>query len=89
MEGISGISPVIKKIEFVFRGKIAVLLEDGRKIIVPLSFFPSIKKLNEIQRKKWYIIDDQMFSFDECNEIFHIEQILGKEVEYRYQFSAV
>jgi hypothetical protein len=86
MEGIIKVRPVIKKISFDTKAKITIILEDGRFIIVPLYYFPSIKKLTMLQKRKWYILDDQMFSFDDCNEVFHIEQILGKEAEYSYHF---
>jgi hypothetical protein len=55
-------------------------------VSVPLQYFPSIKKLNTDQRKKWYILDREMFSFDDSSEVYHIEQILGKENIYKYSF---
>jgi len=84
MEGLYRIKPKIKKIDFIERGKFKIELKDGRAILVPISYFPSIKKLNKDQRNKWYIIDDQMFSFEKSNEVFHIEQVLGKENEYKF-----
>jgi hypothetical protein len=42
--------------------------------------------LTREQREKWYVLDEQMFSFDDCDEIFHIEQVLGTENNYRYSF---
>ncbi len=84
MEGLYKIKPAIKKIDFVERGKFKIELKDGRVILVPIGFFPSIKKLNKLQRNKWYIIDDQMFSFEASDEVFHIEQVLGKENEYKF-----
>ena len=84
MEGAIGIKPVIKKISFPSAGKMQIHLEDGRLIVVPLSLFPSIKKLPPSVRKRWYIMDDELFSFDGSNEVFHIEQVLGKEEEYKY-----
>lgn len=44
VEGYWNITPKIKHVSFPIRGKMAVKLEDGRIIIVPLSSFPSIKK---------------------------------------------
>ncbi len=84
MEGVIGIKPVIKKIAFPAQGKMQINLEDGRAIVIPLSLFPSIKKLPPSIRKKWYVMKDELFSFDGCNEVFHIEQVLGKEEEYKY-----
>ncbi len=86
-EGIKGLSPVIDKIKFEHRGKMTVLLEDGRILIVPLSLFPSIKKLSEVQRKRWHISDGQIILFKDCAEVFHIEQFLGTENLYRYSFT--
>ncbi len=84
MEGIIGITPTIKKISFLPSGKMQIVLNDGREVITPLSFFPSIKKLDAASRKKWYVMNGNLFSFDGCNEIFHIEQVLGKEADYAY-----
>ncbi len=84
MEGFYKIKPAIKKIDFIERGKFKIELKDGRVILVPICYFPSIKRLNKAQRSKWYIIDDQMFSFEDSDEIFHLEQVLGKENEYQF-----
>ncbi|MBI4645197.1 MAG: hypothetical protein HY738_01060 [Bacteroidia bacterium] len=84
--GINGIRPKINKISFIHKEKMNIFLEDGRVVIVPLKYFPEIQNLSLAQRKKWYISDDEMFSFDDCNEIFHIEQVLGKEQNYKYKF---
>jgi len=86
MEGFFKIKPIIKKLGFEQRGRMSIYLQDGRIITVPVSSFPSIKKLKEYDRKQYQIIDDELFTFDKTNEIFHIEQILGKENVYSYQF---
>jgi len=87
MINISKISPSIKKISFPAKGKMNLHLVDKREIIIPLKYFPEIKKLSLKQRNKWYVLDEQMFSFDDCDEVFHIEQVLGKENNYRYKFT--
>ncbi len=84
IEGYWDIVPQIKKISFHVRGKIYVYLEDGRSIILPISRFPSIRKLSIAQRKKWYLFGNG-FSFDESNEVFHIEQILGNFTQYKHE----
>ena len=86
IEGYYNIKPVISKITFSHKGKFDLHLADGRVISVPFSRFPDIKKLNSVQLKKWYVIDDYGFSFDDCNEVFHIEQVLGKYDDYKYSF---
>jgi hypothetical protein len=84
MEGIIGVKPEIRKIAFNQRGKMDVYLADGRVVIVPLSWFPSIKKLTTKQRTHWYVMPQGLFSFDDSPEVFHVEQVLGKEKAYQY-----
>ena len=86
VQGFRGISPCIKKIEFVQKGSFSLFLKDGRIIIVPLKAFPSIKKLTPKQRQGWYLLDDEGFSFDDCEEVFHLEQVLGDFSENKYSF---
>ncbi len=84
VEGFWNTKPSIKKISFPFRGKMQVDLVDGRAIIVPISRFPHIKKLDTNQRKKWFLFGNG-FSFDDTNEVYHIEQILGNFAEYQHE----
>ena len=88
MEGINNIYPVIAKIDFREKGNVRIFLEDGRIIVAPLRYFPSLKRMDSKNRKRYHIIDGQMLLFDHCDEIFHIEQFLGKEQKYRYHFDA-
>ncbi|MEI7725129.1 MAG: DUF2442 domain-containing protein [Bacteroidota bacterium] len=84
IEGFINVTPKIKLISFRIRGKVQVTLADGRIIIMPVSAFPSIKKLSLSQRKKWYLFGNG-FSFDDCDEVYHIEQILGIYDNYRHE----
>ena len=84
MEGIIDTKPVINTIKFTKKGKMDVYLDDGRIIIVPLSLFPSIKKLNFTERKKWQILDDSGFTFENGDEVYHIEQVLGRYDDYKF-----
>jgi Protein of unknown function (DUF2442) len=83
-EGFINIQPTIKKISFNVRGKISVELNDGRIILAPLSQLPSAKKLSVAERKHWQIIDGNMFTWTNCNEVYHLEQILGRYDDYQY-----
>ena len=85
IEGFDKITPQIKKIHFPVKGKIGIILADGREIICPLQKFPSIKKLNEEQRKQSQIIDGIGFTFIDCDEVFHIQQVLGDFENYKYK----
>ena len=89
MEGVNNISPVISKTDFPEKRNIRVYLKDGRILLTPLKYFPSLRRLNVKERKKYHIADGQILFFDDCDEIFHIEQFLGKEQQYRYHFSTV
>jgi hypothetical protein len=84
MDGYGKIQPIIKSLSFPIRGKMYVALKDGRTIIVPLDKFPSIKNLSLAQRKKWYILEGEGFSFDDCDEVFHIVQVFGNYESYKY-----
>jgi hypothetical protein len=53
----------IEKINFDIAGKISLKLEDGRIIIVPLKYFPELKKLRVEKRKKYTIVDDRTILF--------------------------
>jgi len=87
-EGIINLKPKIKKVTFEVSGKMNVWLEDGRSVIVPLKFFPSIQKLTPLQRKKHVISDGEVIIFDDCDEVYHIEQILGRYDNYKYRFAS-
>ena len=84
IEGYWDIVPKIKKIAFPIRGKMSVLREDGRQVIVPISAFPSIKKVPTSERSKWYLTGGG-FTWDTCPEVIHIEQILGNYSNYRHE----
>ena len=87
MEGYFKVKPEIEKIEFEKESRMLIYLVDGRIINVPLGNFPSILQLNSEQRCEWYVTDGQMFSFEDCDEVYHLEQVLGKEQHYKYQFA--
>jgi len=84
VEGFWDITPKIKKISFPVRGKMAVQLEDGRVITVPISAFPSVKKVPVSERNKWYLTGGG-FTWDSCPEVIHIEQILGNFNNYKHE----
>lgn len=79
LQGYIRIQPTIKKIGFTPQCKMSVELLDGRKIVTPLTPFPSIEKLSTQQRKAWQIIDGVMFSFVDCDEVYHVSQLLIKD----------
>ncbi len=74
---IKDINTGIKKLDFTgYRGKMAVLLTDGREIIIPLKLFPEIKNLSVKQRSKWMILDNQFFTFADLSKIYSITQLM-------------
>jgi len=84
VEGIHKIKPVITKLTFDTPEKIIVHLKDGRTIAAPLKYFPSIRKISPASRKQYRIVNDQIILFSGINEIYHLQDFLGKEQEYRY-----
>ncbi|MBP5319214.1 MAG: DUF2442 domain-containing protein [Paludibacteraceae bacterium] len=83
IEGYWDVVPEIKKVTFTIRGKMNVILTDGRVVTVPLSAFPSIKKVKPSERNKYYLIGGGI-TWDSCPEVIHIEQILGNYNNYRH-----
>lgn len=67
----------IKKLDFVsHRGKMVVYLTDGRQVLVPLSFFPDVKRLSVKDRSDWIILDDQFFTFAKLSRVYSIEEVM-------------
>ena len=58
------------------RGKMAVYLSDGHEVLVPISLFPEIKRLNSAQREDWMVLDDQFFTFDAISKIYSVKDVL-------------
>lgn len=83
VEGYWDVTPRIKKVSFPIRGKMSVTLEDGRIIVVPISAFPSIKRVPVSERKQYYLTAGGV-TWDSCSEVIHIEQILGNYNNYKH-----
>ena len=73
----------IKKLNFDTAGKISLKLEDGRVIIVPLKYFPDIKKLSVEKRKKYTIVDDRTVLFTYSDSVYHLEDFMGLESKWQ------
>ena len=78
MKGYSDTLPKIKALQFK-SADMHLLLADGRIIIVPLSKFPSIKKLSSSEKKKYHIMAGVGFDFDGSDEVYHISDFLGAD----------
>ena len=83
-EGFWNVVPHVKTVDFPAFDRIQVELEDGRIIIMPIDRFPSIQQLTSEQRQHWYKFGNG-FSFDDSDEVIHIEQILGNFDTYRHE----
>ena len=86
-EGYWDVEPRIKSVSFPRRGKFQVELQDCRIIIMPISAFPSIKKVPSKERANWYLMGGGV-SWDSCPEVIHVEQILGDYQKYGHEPSA-
>ncbi|MBO7558082.1 MAG: DUF2442 domain-containing protein [Bacteroidaceae bacterium] len=83
-DGYWDVEPRIKSVSFPRRGKFQVELQDGRVIIMPISAFPSIKKVPSKERANWYLMGGGV-SWDSCPEVIHVEQILGDYQKYGHE----
>ncbi len=73
----------IKEILFDLPGKITIKLEDGRILITPLKYFPEIQKLSLDKRKKCTIVDDRTILFAYSDSIYHLEDFIGLEQNWK------
>jgi hypothetical protein len=73
----------IEKINFDLAGKISLKLEDGRIVIVPIKYFPDLKKLPIEKRKKHTIVDDRTVLFQFSDNVYHLEDFIGLESKWR------
>ena len=68
---------IITALSFVEEDRFSVYLLDGREISVPVDYFPVIKNVPFHHRQDWQLLDEQVFSFADCDEVFHLREILG------------
>ena len=73
----------IKQVLFDIPGKITLKLEDGRIIITPLKYFSELQKLSVDKRKKYTIVDDRTILFSYANSIYHLEDFMGLERQWK------
>lgn len=67
----------IKKLDFTEkRGKMAVYLSDGREVIVPVSKFKDISAMSIKERNKWFVLDDQYFTFENMGRVYSVTDVL-------------
>ena len=74
-EGYWNVVHRIKGLSFPLRGRCQVDLQDGRSIVMPISVFPSLKRIPVKEREHWYLLGGGV-TWDSCPEVIHIEQIL-------------
>ena len=55
-EGYWDVKPKIKSLSFPKRGKFQVDLQDGCSVTMPVSAFPSLKKVPVKERNNWYLM---------------------------------
>ncbi|MCR4810026.1 MAG: DUF2442 domain-containing protein [Prevotella sp.] len=81
---LKDVQPKIKRLSFPKRGKFQVDLQDGRSVLMPVSAFPSLKKVPVKERNNWYLMGGGV-TWDSCPEVIHIEQILGNYQNYAHE----
>jgi hypothetical protein len=64
------------KLEFV-KDFMKVFLIGGRVLLVPLSKFPEIKNLSSKQRNDYHISGGIALDFEDCDEVYHLNELIG------------
>ncbi|MBQ0021651.1 MAG: hypothetical protein KBT29_00240 [Prevotellaceae bacterium] len=68
----------IKKLNFTEkRGMMVVYLTDGRVVMVPVSYFRDIKHMPVKERSKWFVLDDQYFTFENMSRVYSVKDVLN------------
>ncbi len=67
----------IKKLNFTERrGKMSVYLTDGREVSVPVSKFKDISMMPIKERNKWFVLDEQYFTFENMGKVYSVTDVL-------------
>jgi hypothetical protein len=66
----------MKKIEFS-KELMNIYLSGGRILSVPLKQFPEIARLSIIQRSKYHIAAGVSLDFEDSDEVYHLNELLG------------
>ena len=75
---MSNIHVGIKKLSFTEKkSMMAVYLTDGREVLVPVSKFKDIRYLPMREREKWFILDDQYFTFENLSRVYSVTDVLN------------
>lgn len=71
----------IKKLNFTEkRGMMVVYLTDGRVVMVPVNYFRDIQQMPVKERSKWYILDDQYFTFENMTRVYSVKDVLNYDM---------
>jgi len=54
-----------------------IYLAGGPMLSVPLKNFPEIKRLSITQRENYHIAGGISLDFDDSDEVYHINELLG------------
>ncbi len=74
----------IKKLNFTEkRGLMVVYLTDGRVVMVPVNYFRDIQHMPVKERSKWYILDDQYFTFENMSRVYSVKDVLNYNMVQR------
>ncbi|HMQ98904.1 MAG TPA: DUF2442 domain-containing protein [Ignavibacteria bacterium] len=73
--------PVLRMIKVDFdKDTMRIHLHGGRILSIPVNKFPEIKKLSASQRKSYHISGGISLDFDNSDEVYHINELLGIEL---------
>lgn len=66
----------IRKLKFNRIGMLGLIFSDGRELFVPLKYFPELKKLSLLKRKKYTIVDDRTILFRYSDHVYNLDDFL-------------
>jgi len=72
----------IDKLSFTEKkGKMAVYLTDGREVLIPVSRFKDIRYMPIKERNRWFILDDQYFTFENMSRVYSLRDVLSLNIQ--------
>jgi hypothetical protein len=56
---------------------ITIYLDDERSLSMLVRYFAEIENLTLEKHRRWILLEEQVFSFEDCDKVFHLQQMLG------------
>jgi hypothetical protein len=77
---IIDVQPRVNKVEFV-DDKLSIAIEDGRIVLVPLSWYPRLLHATQEERKEWRVFEDSegrdLIFWEQLDELIPVLALLA------------